>query len=66
MKLKQEYATETFISKAGYYCIKQGDGVGGEDVVVVLSPHQVEVIAKDMQDSLAECKNVWHNEEGFQ
>lgn len=64
MKLKESLATETFISEAGYYTIKQENFLD-EDQIICLTPSQMAHIIKDMQFWLADQS--WNNEvsEGF-
>ncbi len=50
MKIKQAYATETYVSQAGYYVIKQEDEF--ENRMAVLTSEQMKLLIKDMQDHL--------------
>lgn len=59
MKLKDSLATETFISEAGYYTLKQ-ENFMGEDQVISLTPTQMAHIIKDMQDWLVDSS--WYSD----
>lgn len=53
MKLKDSLATETFISEAGYYTLKQENFLD-ENQIIALTPAQMAHIIKDMQDWLVD------------
>ena len=64
MKLKQAYATETYVSDSGYYVISQDDGHGSTDVVI-LSRNQVFMLLNDMNHeyNFNECLSDIQSEE---
>jgi hypothetical protein len=53
MKLKASIETETFISEAGYYTLKQENFLD-EDQIISLTPAQMAHIIIDMQSWLAD------------
>lgn len=59
MNLKQHYETDTYVSSAGYYVIKQIDWEGDE-VVVLLSKEQARKIRDDIT---AQLREDWEAEE---
>ena len=56
MKIKQQYATETYFSEGGYFCIRQE--TGDDEPVVMLSPYQCELLAKELA-KVAKQKGWW-------
>lgn len=49
MKLKATLETEVYISQGGYLAIKQRDQLGGrDDPVILLSPHQAQLVAQEI------------------
>lgn len=61
MKLKQQLETTTYISVGGYYCIRQEDQYGDE-IVVKLSPSQMDLICVEMKQHIDE-QDWWLSEE---
>lgn len=59
MKLKPSDETETFISEAGYYVIKQCTAMG-EDSVVCLTASQVALVIEDMRKCMDDLS--WQSE----
>jgi hypothetical protein len=59
MRLKASYETESYISKGGYYAIKQVDPMQ-EEQIVLLSPTQLRKLAEDIQEALGD--ETWWNE----
>lgn len=59
MKLKASHETETFISEAGYYTLKQENFLD-EDQIISLTPAQMAHVIKDMQDWLVDQS--WHSD----
>ena len=59
MKLKESVETETFISRSGYYTIKQERPLD-DDHIVSLTPAQMRHIIKDMQEWLKD--ESWHSD----
>lgn len=52
MKLPVHYETETYMTDGGYYAIKQDDPMGNDPDVVLLKPHQLRALIKDMMEAL--------------
>lgn len=52
MKLQPEYETECYLTKSGYYAIRQPQLDGSEDQIILLSKAQVEKVVADMQEAL--------------
>lgn len=59
MKLKESYATETFVSTAGYYTIKQPNQMADDDSIIMLTPEQMRLVMADMQEWLKDSS--WFN-----
>lgn len=53
MKLKASLETETFISEAGYYTLKQ-ENFMDENQIISLTPTQMTYIIRDMQEWLSD------------
>lgn len=53
MKLKACLETETFISEAGYYTLKQ-ENFMDENQIISLTPTQMTYIIRDMQEWLSD------------
>lgn len=53
MKLKASLETETFISEAGYYTLKQ-ENFMDENQIISLTPAQMAHIIRDMQEWLSD------------
>lgn len=51
IKLKATHETEVYISRGGYLAISQDSG-DGEDSIVILSPEQARVVAKEITRQL--------------
>lgn len=59
MKLKASLETETFISEAGYYTLKQ-ENFMDENQIISLTPAQMVHIIRDMQEWLSDPS--WYSE----
>jgi len=52
MKLEPSFETETYITKKGYYCIKQANDTNEEDSIILLTREQVKNIIIDMESEI--------------
>ncbi|WP_175920365.1 hypothetical protein [Burkholderia pyrrocinia] len=59
IKLKATHETEVYISQGGYLAISQDSG-DGEDAIVILSPEQARVVAKEIMRQLEDTS--WWDE----
>lgn len=58
LKFKPAYATEIFVSDAGYLCIAQTNNSGREEVTL-LSPEQSYLLLRNFADILEEQHKNW-------
>lgn len=56
MKIKTQYATETYFSEGGYFCIRQD--TDDNESIVMLSPYQCAILAKELS-KVAKQKGWW-------
>lgn len=52
MKLKAAYETEVYITKNGYYAIRQESPLDEKNPIILLTRDQVVAISGDMKESL--------------
>ena len=61
MKLKQSYPIEFYVSDVGYLVFKGQDmnSVSDEEVMLFMSPEQVQIFAACFSDLIRQQKDVW-------
>lgn len=57
-KLKAAFETEIYISDGGYFVLKQDDPLSDESIHVCLTPEQMRVVIREMQEALEDT--CWH------